>query len=145
MKSSICGTFIYSIGPACLATWATRLVCAYSYAFLLTFRKQPSIFYSGHGSVVAEIGQGEEMEVTVWTRSTTGAVFSVTHAEHKHGESYVDHVQVKHHGTDDVTEPPTSVTLTQERIVGPAKIKVKADSNAGRFSTHNFMVVFNVY
>lgn len=85
------------------------------------------------------------MDVAVWTRSTAGAVFSVTHHEQKHGASYVDGVHVRHNGTDDVTETPTSVTLTEKRIVGPAKIKVKADSNAGRFSTHNFMVVFEIY
>jgi hypothetical protein len=94
---------------------------------------------------VAEFGAGEEVEVTVWTRSTSGAAFSVTHAEHKHGAPYVENVQVKHFGSDDVTEPPTCVTLTKEHIVGPCKIKVKADSHAGRFSTHNYMVVFNVY
>lgn len=87
---------------------------------------QTSYCYSGHGSVVAEIRAGEEVEVTVWTRSTSGAAFSVTHAEQRHGASYVEHVEVKHHGTEDVTEPPTSVTLTKERIVGPAKIKVSA-------------------
>lgn len=101
--------------------------------------------HSGHGSVTAEIGKGEEVEVTVWTRSTSGAVFSIHDHEHKHGQVLVDNVEVKHHGTTDVTEPPTSVTLTKTRIVGPTSIKVKADSHAGRFSTHNFMVVFNVY
>lgn len=85
------------------------------------------------------------MEVTVWTRSTAGAIFSVTHAEQKHGAHYVDNIEVKHAGSEDVTEVPTSVTLTKEHIHGPCKIKVKADSLAGRFSTHNYMVVFNVY
>lgn len=94
---------------------------------------------------MAEFGKGEEVEVTVWTRSTAGAVFSITHAEQKHGAPYVENIEVRHGGTDDLTEPPTSVTLTKEHIKGPCKIKVKADSHAGRFSTHNFMVVFNVY
>jgi hypothetical protein len=105
----------------------------------------PSLFYSGHGSIIVDVAEGEEMEVAVWTRSTSGAAFSVTHAEQKHGSPYVENVEVKHHGTEDVTEPPTSATLTKERIVGPAKIKVKADSHAGRFSTHNYMVVFEIY
>jgi hypothetical protein len=103
------------------------------------------LYLRGHGSIIVDVAEGEEMEVAVWTRSTSGAAFSVTHAEQKHGSPYVENVEVKHHGTEDVTEPPTSATLTKERIVGPAKIKVKADSHAGRFSTHNYMVVFEIY
>lgn len=95
--------------------------------------------------MTVDVLEGEEVEVTVWTRSTAGAVFSIHDGEHKHGETIVENVEVKHHGTSDVTEPPTSVALTKAHIKGPKKIKVKADSNAGRFTTHNFMIVFNVY
>jgi hypothetical protein len=67
------------------------------------------------------------MDVAVWTRSTLGATFSVTHAEQKHGSPNIENVEVKHHGTEDVTEVPTSATLTKERTdVGPAKIKSQA-------------------
>jgi hypothetical protein len=76
-----------------------------------------------------------------------GAAFSVTRAEQKHGSPNIENVEAKHHGTEDVTEVPTSATLTKERTLMSdlPKSKVKADSRAGRFSMHNYMVVFEIY
>lgn len=84
------------------------------------------------------------MEISVYTRSLPGAKFSITDVNHGNAP-WVENVEVKHLGTDDTTELPTHAVITKEKIVGPASLKVKADSNAGRFSTHNFLVVFTVY
>ena len=103
-----------------------------------------SFQHSGHGSVAADMGKGE-VKVTVWTRSTTGAVFCICNHEHKHSPAIVEDVEVKPRGTGDVTESPTLVTLTKIHIIGPTKIKIKTDKRASRFLTLDFMVVFNVY
>lgn len=85
------------------------------------------------------------MDVTVYTRSTAGAKFTLTDATGKMAP-FVSNFEIKHTGTDDVSENPTHLSVTpDEKIVGPQQIKVKADSNGGRWSTHNFLVVFTVY
>ena len=91
-----------------------------------------------------EIKAGEFVEVTVWTRSTMGAAFTVV--DHNNKKTvYIDKVEVKHAGKGEETEMPTCVSLTKERISGPKHIKVKADSHAGRFTCHNFLVVFTFF
>lgn len=48
--------------------------------------------------------------------------------------------------TEDMSENPTSKSLTPTgRIVGPASIKVKADSNGTRFASEKFLVQVCVY
>jgi hypothetical protein len=96
---------------------------------------------SGHGSETIDIKAGESLEVSVYTRSTAGATFSLTDADTK--TVFIDDVAVKHTGTDDENEIPTSVVLNKELIKGPVKLKVKADSQGSRFSTHNFLLVFS--
>jgi hypothetical protein len=91
-----------------------------------------------------DIAEGETLDIDVWTRSTVGAHFSVTDANTKH--EICPATEVRHTGTDDVTEIPTSGKVTKaSRIVGPRKVKIKADSNAGRFSRHNFLLVLSHY
>lgn len=102
-----------------------------------------SSFFSGHGSEVIDVEAGESLDLDVWTRSTAGAKFSVTDATSK--QEICPSVEVKHNGTEDVTEIPTTGKITPCRIDGPRKVKVKADSNAGRFSRHNFLLVFSHY
>jgi hypothetical protein len=100
--------------------------------------------YSGHGSTSYEIGEGEELEVSIYTRSTAGAKFTVTDVN-KEKTNWVNDYDVTHNGTDDAEEHPTHDMLTKTKIQGPANVKVKADCNAGRWSSHNFLVVFWVY
>ena len=71
-----------------------------------------------------------------------GALFSLTDAAGTK-DHFVDNVFVKHNGTDDESEIPTSVILNKELIKGPIKLKVKADSKGSRFSTINFLLVFS--
>jgi hypothetical protein len=100
--------------------------------------------FSGHGSTTYEVGEGEELEVSIYTRSTSGAKFTLTDVN-KEKTPWVENYDVKHNGTDDVEEHPTHDMLTKTKISGPAHVKVKADNNAGRWSTQNFLVVFWVY
>ena len=79
--------------------------------------------------------------ISVWTRSTAGAKFTVTDAD-KHPLSEV--VEVVHVGTSDGHENPSSKTITSSKIVGPAKLKVKGDAIGSRWSTNNFLIVFSV-
>lgn len=91
-----------------------------------------------------EIQAGEFVEVMVWTRSTMGGAFTIVDQNDKK-KVYVDKTEVKHTGKGEDTEMPTCVTMTEERITGPKHIKVKADSHAGRFTCHNFLIVFKFF
>ena len=96
--------------------------------------------HSGHGSEVVEVGPRESVEISVFTRSTAGAKFAVHDFDKK--IALIQNMTVKHNGTSDVTETPTSQSLTEAPIKGPIKVKVKADSLGSRFSTHNYLLVF---
>jgi hypothetical protein len=101
------------------------------------------LHFSGHGSEVFELAAGESCEIAAFTRSTDGAKFALTNADTK--ATLIENVLVVHTGTDDVAELPTSLPVSKDRIQGPMKLKVKADSNAGRFSTHNYLLVCTIY
>ena len=102
------------------------------------------IYCSGHGSCTFDITANEELEISIYTRSTSGAKFTVV--DTLQGKApCVENALVKHAGTESVEEIPTFMTITEEKIIGPASVKLKADSIAGRWSTHNFLVVFTVY
>ena len=98
------------------------------------------LYVRGHGSEVVDVPAGYELLVKVYTRSTAGGSFSLHNADSK--DTLLPAKMVKHNGTDDTTELPTHVTLNEHQLIpGPKKVKVKVDSNAGRFSTQNFLVV----
>jgi hypothetical protein len=105
-----------------------------------------SLFWirSGHGSASYDINEGEELEVTVYTRSPAGAKFTVTDANKSH-TPWVENFEVKHEGSGDMEEGASHECITKEKIQGPASVKVKADSNGGRWSSHNMLVVFGVF
>lgn len=98
---------------------------------------------SGHASELFDIPAGEEVEIQVFTRSIPGGKFHLSNADTKHDLAPV--AEVKHLGKGDETEMPTHGVITKERIKGPVKLKIKADSNAGRFARQNFLVVFQHY
>ena len=81
------------------------------------------------------------MEITVYTHSTAGAKFTLTDADTK-AVIGATPVEVIHPGTEDTSEPPSSKVISMTKITGPVKIKVKADSNANRFSMHNYLLAF---
>lgn len=91
---------------------------------------------SGHGSEVITVGAQESLEVTVFTRSDAGAKFSILDNDSK--AELVHEVLVKHHDG----ENSTSQSITTTPIAGPVELKIKVDSLASRFSTHNYLVVF---
>ena len=101
------------------------------------------LYVRGHGSEVVTVPAGFELLVTVHTRSTAGGNFSLHNADSK--DTLHAPVLVKHNGTDDPSERPTHANLNEHnKISGPIKVKVKVDSNAGRFSTQNFLMVFTM-
>lgn len=97
----------------------------------------------GHGSEVIDVEGGQSLTVKVFTRSTAGAKFTIQDSNLK--TDLCPAVEAKHSGTDDPNEMPSSQVLTPTRLVGPLKVKVKADSNTGRFSRQNFLIVFSFY
>ena len=100
---------------------------------------------SGHGSCTYTIEAGEELNVSIYTRSTSGAKFTVCDANHNKAP-WVENFEVKHLGTDDVSETPSHMSLTgSNNITGPQHVKVKADSNGGRWSSTTYLVVFTVF
>jgi len=101
------------------------------------------LYHSGHGSEVCEVKAGESVEVWVFTRSTAGAKFTMTVARTK--TTIADSVEIKHSGTDSDSEIPTSAPISTAHIQGPVSLKVKAVSNASRFSTHNYLLVYFFY
>lgn len=107
--------------------------------------KSEMMYLRGSGSTSIEVAAGEFVEIHVWTRSTMGAAFTVVDHDNKK-TVYIDKIEVKHAGKGEETENPTSVLLTGKgRVAGPKHIKVKADSHAGRFTCHNFLVAFKFY
>jgi hypothetical protein len=102
------------------------------------------LYLRGHGSVTHEISEEEEVEVTIYTRSPAGAKFTITDVKHGHAP-WVENYEVKHDGSVEADAMPSLDLVTKQKIPGPHNIKVKADSNGGRWTTHNFLVVFSVY
>lgn len=98
------------------------------------------LYVRGHGSSTTDVSEGEELEIQIWTTSSPGAAFTITHP-HSKNPPVVAPVDVKHNGS----ERPSHQTITTTHIAGPTKIKVKADSHAGRFTTENFLVVYRFY
>lgn len=84
----------------------------------------------------------ESVEVSVYTRSTAGANFCLTDANSKN--VFVDSIPVQHVGVgEDENEVPTCIVLNKGKLIkGPVKLKVKANSEGSRFSTHNYLLVF---
>uniref|UniRef100_A0A7S1E1M0 Uncharacterized protein n=1 Tax=Thalassionema nitzschioides TaxID=33649 RepID=A0A7S1E1M0_9STRA len=109
------------------------------------------MYIRGSSSYKTEINEDEEVEVFVWTRSVPGAKFSIVDQDKSNGppKVYAPTVEIVHKElSKDQSEKPTSASLTPTgRIVGPANIKVKADSNGSRFSTSSekFLVQVCVY
>mmetsp|Transcript_8919 Transcript_8919/g.13717 ORF Transcript_8919/g.13717 Transcript_8919/m.13717 type:complete len:384 (-) Transcript_8919:107-1258(-) len=105
------------------------------------------MYVRGSGSYKTEVEEGEEVEVFIWTRSSYGGKFSIVDQDKASTKVYAPEVEVKHVKlTEDMSENPTSKSLTPTgRIVGPASIKVKADSNGGRFASEKFLVQVCVY
>jgi hypothetical protein len=101
-------------------------------------------FRSGHGSVTYEIKAGEEISIEVYTKSSTGAKFTVCDVDHK-ADNWVTDFEVKHDGDEEAQTLPSHETITDQRIKGPANIKVKADSNGSRWSSSNYLVAFLTY
>ncbi|CAJ1950039.1 unnamed protein product [Cylindrotheca closterium] len=101
------------------------------------------IYVRGSGASSFEIAAGEQVDITIYTRSKLGANFCVVDGKTK--KEILPNVEVKHTGGESLSDLPTCKKFTEERLVGPMSIKVKADSNAGRFTTHNFLAVFSVY
>lgn len=98
---------------------------------------------SGHMTV--DVPGGGELEVTVYTRSTTEVMISVVDENNK-SKVYTKGVSVKHTGGSGENDKPTTVVITNQRIKGPVKARVKIESKGGRFSAAgNFMVACNVY
>jgi hypothetical protein len=94
---------------------------------------------SGYGSDSIEVRAGESMEVSIYTRSTAGATFTITDADGK--IPLVEGVKVTHQ--DASVDLPTHVKISEESkpFVGPMKLKIKADSMGSRFTSHNYMIV----
>jgi len=102
------------------------------------------LYLRGSDTIQLQLEAGDFVEVEVWTRSTAGAGFTIVDGIDKK-KVYNEKVEVKHAGAGKDTEMPTSITLNKERIAGPKALKIKVDSNAGRFATHNYLLVFKFY
>ena len=82
------------------------------------------------------------MEVSVYTRGTTGAVFSIFD-ENKN--PILSDIDVTHVGPTDDHSPPTCKKITSSRIQGPVNLKIKGESKGSRFSPENFLVVCSIF
>ena len=100
------------------------------------------MYLRGHDSVTCNVASNEECEVTIFTRSSAGAKFSLHNHDTK--ETILEAVEVKH-TSGSLEDKSTEQTITTSRIPGPLTIKLKADSNAGRFSTQNVFICFTLY
>lgn len=98
------------------------------------------LYLRGHGSETIDVPANMSVQVTIITRSTTAAQFTMTDADSKE-VLMKDPVKVQHPDEKD-TKPTHHVLNPDKKIGGPIKLKVKADSSGSRFSTLNFLVVF---
>jgi len=107
--------------------------------------KTEVIYVRSSATATFDVKPGEKLNVTVFTRSTTGAKFSITDDAGKRG-IWVSDIEVKH-AINDPTRLPTAVEITKKSIEGPMSVKVKAESMGSRFSASasNYLVVFSVY
>eukprot|EP00980_Cylindrotheca_fusiformis_P000782 scaffold184_cov125-Cylindrotheca_fusiformis.AAC.17 len=103
------------------------------------------MYLRGHSSVSHQISSDEEVEITIYTRSKSGAKFTVSDAANKNQAPWVTDFEFMHTGGDGVQDLPSHTSITKEKIPGPATIKVKGDSKSGRFSSSNFTTIFSVY
>lgn len=95
------------------------------------------LYLRGHSSETFDVPAGMVAQVSVITRSTTAAQFILTGADSKeplHGPVKVVHPN------ENVTAPTHHVLNPDNKIKGPIKLKVKADSSGSRFSTSNFLL-----
>jgi hypothetical protein len=84
--------------------------------------------------------------VSVYTRSVAGAKFTIDDPTSKLAAPWASDVSVKHAGSgEDPEEIPTHKAITSTNIMGPASIRVKAESIGSRWSTQNFLVVFSTF
>mmetsp|Transcript_11201 Transcript_11201/g.16380 ORF Transcript_11201/g.16380 Transcript_11201/m.16380 type:complete len:470 (-) Transcript_11201:251-1660(-) len=96
-----------------------------------------------NASIQVDLNANEKMRVEVYSKSVSGAKFSINDASKK---TLVKDVVVKHNGkVDDPNETPTCVAVTTDDVKGPGKLKIRADSLSGRFQSNNYLVVANVY
>jgi hypothetical protein len=102
------------------------------------------VYLRGNGFSKYDIGAGEELEVSIYTRSISGAKFTIVDANDKSAVPWVSDVVVKHDGTGDAEEPPSHKVINTTTIKGPASVKVKVESIGSRWSTQNMLVVFSV-
>lgn len=96
-----------------------------------------------HASAVFELGDGEKMDVVVYTKAKTGATFSITNASTK--DVVASGVDAAFNGGEN--DRCTEVVISSN-ITGPGKFKVKADSkskSSTRMSYDNFLIVSNVF
>lgn len=101
------------------------------------------LYLRASGSAEFDIYPGEECKVTVYTRSTTGATFTVSDLLHR--TTLASDVAVKCPHSDDSMLPANKV-MTKANIKGPCKIKVDAKTMGSRFaaSSSNYLIVFSV-
>jgi hypothetical protein len=115
------------------------LPCVDSYSMML------HVVLSGHGSEVVEVPAQQSVEVSVFTRSTVGGMFCIHDNDKK--TTIIDDILVKNNDVshDGAAEYDVaySTLLTKVPIQGPIEIKIKANSLANRFSTHNYLLVFS--
>ena len=97
-------------------------------------------------STTFNIYPGEELSVTVYTRSMSGAKVTVSDGSSKTGTIWASDVTVQHNNPD-ITKLPSNVEVTKAKIKGPAIVKVKVDSMGSRFvaTASNYLIVFSVY
>jgi len=99
----------------------------------------------GHGSCSHKIGADEQVSITVYTKASAAAKMTVVDGSNKGAPPFVNNFIVKHDGGSTAADRPTSTEITTERINGPVNLKVKADTMGSRWTTFNFLVVYNVY
>mmetsp|Transcript_11319 Transcript_11319/g.25812 ORF Transcript_11319/g.25812 Transcript_11319/m.25812 type:complete len:447 (+) Transcript_11319:77-1417(+) len=98
---------------------------------------------SGHMTV--EVPAGNEVDVMIYTRSTSKVSVSIVNDSDKK-VVYVPAVAVQHTGGTGENDKPSRVLITKQRLKGPLKARVLIESKGGRFSTAgNYMVAASIY
>jgi len=89
-----------------------------------------------------DLEKGEKVDIVVYTRCCSGALFQVIDDKKT---VVVDEVDVAHKGGSDVDKDKPTKTSIVVGLAGPGKYKIKAVLKSSHFSSVHFFVVCNIF
>lgn len=99
-------------------------------------------FFRSSSHFKLDLEKGEKVDIVVYTRCCSGALFQVIDDKKT---VVVDEVDVAHKGGSDVDKDKPTKTSIVVGLAGPGKYKIKAVLKSSHFSSVHFFVVCNIF